>query len=44
MEKELEAKYFINNKDSMRSSLKDIGLECIESEFLMKRKTFHSAT
>lgn len=44
MEKELEAKYFINDKNSMRFSLKNIGLECIKPEFLMKRKTFHSAT
>lgn len=44
MEKELEAKYFINDKDSMRFSLKNIGLECIKPEFLMKRKTFHSIT
>lgn len=44
MEKELEAKYFINDKNSMRFLLKNIGLECIKPEFLMKRKTFHSAT
>lgn len=44
MEKELEAKYFINDKNSMRFLLKNIGLECIKPEFLMKRETFHSAT
>ena len=44
MEKELEAKYFIDDKDLARFLLKNIGLDCIKSEFLMRRKTFCSTT
>lgn len=42
VEKELEAKYFIKDKDFVRGLLAKCGLECIKSEFLMKRKTFNS--
>jgi adenylate cyclase class 2 len=42
MNKELEAKFFIQDKDSFRSKLKDLGAKLIKSEFLMRRKTFDS--
>ena len=41
MTKEIEAKFFIDNKDDIRNRLADIGLELIEKEHLMKRKCFH---
>lgn len=44
MEKEIEAKYFINDKDLIRERLNQLNLELIKPEFLMKRKTFHSTT
>lgn len=40
MNKELEAKYFIENKDSIREQIKNLGLKLIKPEFLMKRKVF----
>ena len=44
MEKELEAKYFIKDKENIRFLLKSIGLKLVKSEFLMKRKTFNGKT
>lgn len=40
MNKELEAKYFIEDKSSIREQIKNLGLELIKPEFLMKRKVF----
>lgn len=40
MDKELEAKYFIEDKDFIRKRLENIGLKLIKPEFLMRRKTF----
>ncbi|HSQ97639.1 MAG TPA: CYTH domain-containing protein [Rickettsiales bacterium] len=40
MEKELEAKYFIEDEDLMREQLKGAGLECVKPKVLMRRKTF----
>lgn len=42
MNKELEAKFFIQDKDSFRSKLKDLRAKLVKSEFLMRRKTFDS--
>lgn len=42
MGKEIEAKFFIEEKDSMRKNLKKLQLNLIKEEFLMKRKCFHS--
>ena len=44
IQKELEAKYFIKDKENIRFLLKSIGLELIKAEFLMKRKTFNGKT
>lgn len=44
MEKEIEAKYFINDKDTIRKNLQELGLTLKRPEFMMKRKTFHSKT
>ena len=44
MEKEIEAKFFIENKDDIRKKLTSSGFDLIKPEFLMKRKTFHSKT
>ena len=44
MEKEIEAKYFIKDKDEIRNKLKENNLSLVKSEFLMKRKTFDSDT
>ncbi|MDD2840151.1 MAG: CYTH domain-containing protein [Rickettsiales bacterium] len=41
MAKEIEAKFFIYNKESIRKNLSNIGLKLIEEEHLMKRKCFH---
>jgi len=40
MNKEIEAKYFIENKNYTRQQIKDLGLKLIKPEFLMKRKVF----
>lgn len=40
MDKELEAKYFIQDKGFIRGCLENIGLKLIKPEFLMRRKTF----
>lgn len=41
MAKEIEAKFFIENKDDIRKKLSNIGLQLIDKEHLMKRKCFH---
>lgn len=40
MEKEIEAKFFIKDKESMRLKLSNLHLQLFKEEFLMKRKTF----
>jgi adenylate cyclase class 2 len=40
MQKEIEAKFFINSKDDIRGKLKNIGLKLLFPEFLMKRKCY----
>ena len=40
MQKELEAKYFIDNKDLIRKKIEKAGLKLIKPEFLMRRKVF----
>lgn len=42
MQKEIEAKFFIDDKNFLRSKLEKIGLKLISGEHLMKRKCFHS--
>lgn len=42
MNKEIEAKFFITNKDLIRKKLSSSDFTLIKREFLMKRKTFHS--
>lgn len=42
MVKEIEAKFFIEDKDTMRKNLKELQLNLLKEEFLMKRKCFHS--
>lgn len=44
MEKEIEAKFFIKDKNQIRTRLTKLGLNLNKNEFLMKRKTFHSQT
>lgn len=40
MQKELEVKYFIDNKDLIRKKIEKAGLKLIKPEFLMRRKVF----
>ena len=40
MQKELEAKYFIDNKDLIRKKIEKAGLKLIKPEFLIRRKVF----
>lgn len=42
MEKEIEAKFFIANKDIIRKKIEELGLTLVKKETLMRRKTFHS--
>lgn len=42
MEKEIEAKFFIANKDVIRKKLEESDLTLVKKETLMRRKTFHS--
>lgn len=42
MEKEIEAKFFINNKNLIREKLSSLDFNLDKKEFLMKRKTFNS--
>jgi len=44
MEKEIEAKFFIRDKNEIRKKLTQLGLNLNKPEFLMQRKTFHSQT
>lgn len=42
MGKEIEAKFFIDNKDDIRKKLCNVGLKLKSKEHLMKRKCFHT--
>ena len=42
MNKEIEAKFFIDNKEEIRKKLSSLNFNLIKKEFLMKRKTFDS--
>lgn len=42
MNKEIEAKFFIENKDEIRKKISSLNFNLIKKEFLMKRKTFDS--
>lgn len=44
MNKEIEAKFFIENKDEIRKKLLSLNFNLVKKEFLMKRKTFDSKT
>lgn len=41
MNKEIEAKFFIDDKEKLRSILTSIDFSLIKKEFMMKRKTFN---
>ncbi len=42
MNKEIEAKFFIDSKEEIRQKLSSLNFNLIKKEFLMKRKTFDS--
>ena len=42
MNKEIETKFFIENKDEIRKKLSSLNFNLVKKEFLMKRKTFDS--
>ena len=42
MNKEIEVKFFIENKDEIRKKLSSLNFNLVKKEFLMKRKTFDS--
>ena len=42
MNKEIEAKFFIDSKEEIRKKLSSLNFNLIKKEFLMKRKTFDS--